>query len=268
MNRRTLSEARKKLIAARQKFRCANRPGSNLKGLDNYMCLLWKEPGEDKGIFDESLYEIDHIDEFAISGNDSDDNLQALCNSCHAYKTRKFMMQSHKEKNINMEEYQDYVDNTNINDNWINYYLNTIISQEEINKELIVDTDRKTFPTIDKAKNYAEPWLDKYDINYIENSIQQDRLDAEKINIKKEIALFVLNITNNIDHQTLKDIIIETSDVNVVNVINRLLTKSFCLNLHLNKTMIEEQIKKDALLKKMLSITSLEFLSNHNVFTK
>ena len=31
------------------------------------------------GIFDESGYEIDHIEEFSINNNDSDENLQALC---------------------------------------------------------------------------------------------------------------------------------------------------------------------------------------------
>ena len=89
---RRLTQAQKKFIAGEQRFKCNNRPNSTLIGLDEYECPLWKAGGEDKGIFDASGYDIDHITEWSISKDDSLNNLQALCISCHKVKTKKFMM--------------------------------------------------------------------------------------------------------------------------------------------------------------------------------
>ena len=106
MTSRYLSEALKKKVAGNQNYRCANKPGANIKGLDNYECLLWKVD-DLKGSFDASGYDIDHIEEFCINKNNNEDNLQALCNSCHAYKTRYFQM--NKSKKILKEDYsKDY----------------------------------------------------------------------------------------------------------------------------------------------------------------
>ena len=82
---RKLTESQKKQVAADQKFRCANKPNSNLKGIANYECPMWKLDG---GNFDGSGYEIDHIIDHCISQDDSPENLQALCPSCHRRKTR------------------------------------------------------------------------------------------------------------------------------------------------------------------------------------
>jgi len=79
--RRDVPESLKKDVAGRQAFRCANDPES--KRID-YECPLWKN-GD--GVFDRSLYEIDHIVELADGGSNSEDNLQALCRSCHGVKT-------------------------------------------------------------------------------------------------------------------------------------------------------------------------------------
>jgi hypothetical protein len=96
---RQLSEANKKAIAGRQHFKCANKPGSNIEKLDGYECPLWKLPGENRGAFDESPYDIDHIREHSITGDDSDENLQALCRMCHGVKTRRFMMEGRNKNN-------------------------------------------------------------------------------------------------------------------------------------------------------------------------
>ena len=84
-----MTESIKKKIAGKQFYKCANRPDSNLCGLDNYSCPLWKINCENKGCFDESGYEIDHMTEFSTSGKDDESNLQALCRSCHLVKTKK-----------------------------------------------------------------------------------------------------------------------------------------------------------------------------------
>jgi hypothetical protein len=87
--RKNLSVDFKREIAGKQHFKCANRPGSNLRGLQNYQCPLWKM-STDRGSFDQAGYNINHIVEFSVSKDDSKSNLQALCPSCHACKTQRF----------------------------------------------------------------------------------------------------------------------------------------------------------------------------------
>ena len=61
MKKRNVSEAIKKSVAGRQSYKCANKPGQNIRGLEGYQCPLWMMSNENKGSFDESGYEIDHI---------------------------------------------------------------------------------------------------------------------------------------------------------------------------------------------------------------
>jgi len=89
---RNVSDAKKKNVAGKQYFKCANEPGKKLRGLDGYKCPLWQIPGRNQGCFDESGYEIDHIIEYCISKNDSVKNLHALCKMCHLVKTKRFAM--------------------------------------------------------------------------------------------------------------------------------------------------------------------------------
>src|ERR1044071_3370307 len=91
MSKRKVSESMKKSVAGRQFYKCANSPGSKVLGTSDYKCPLWEKEGSNKGSFDESGYEIDHIVEHSISGNDNIENVQALCKMCHSVKTRIFM---------------------------------------------------------------------------------------------------------------------------------------------------------------------------------
>ena len=101
---RELTEARKKLIAGKQYYKCANEPDSQLKELEDYECPLWKIIGKTQGCFDQAGYEIDHIVEHCITKDDNNDNLQALCHMCHMVKTKKFLInrniKTNKGKNI------------------------------------------------------------------------------------------------------------------------------------------------------------------------
>lgn len=87
---RYISDAKKRSIAGKQYYKCANNPKNKLRRLENYKCPLWEKDNHNKGSFDCSGFEIDHIDEFITSRNNSEENLQALCKSCHSVKTRKF----------------------------------------------------------------------------------------------------------------------------------------------------------------------------------
>ncbi len=85
---RNVSDSLKKSIAGRQNYRCVNNNDVTIRGIDGYICPFWKNHGD--GVFDESGYEIDHIVELCISGNNDEFNLQALCLCCHSVKTSRF----------------------------------------------------------------------------------------------------------------------------------------------------------------------------------
>ncbi len=93
--KRKVTESMKKNIAGKQRYLCANNPDVVLIGLENYECPLWRQYDNEKtrpvGSFDESGYEIDHIIEYSINQDDGENNLQALCLSCHSVKTKGFM---------------------------------------------------------------------------------------------------------------------------------------------------------------------------------
>lgn len=98
MSQRKLSEAVKKKIAGKQFFKCANSPNAQLNGLTNYSCPLWINPDiKFKGNFDEAGYEIDHIVEYSLTQDDSENNLQALCRMCHMVKTKRFLTNPKKD---------------------------------------------------------------------------------------------------------------------------------------------------------------------------
>ena len=85
--RKTITQKTKDFIINRQYNRCANSPLKPALNLTGYTCPFWIY---NNGVFDESGYAIDHIDEVSITSNNELENLQALCHNCHAVKTRKF----------------------------------------------------------------------------------------------------------------------------------------------------------------------------------
>lgn len=133
--KRTVTESQKKFIAGCQRYKCANNPNSNLNGLSQYDCPLWKN---NDGSFDEAGYEIDHIEEFCKNGNDDNSNLQALCISCHRVKTKLFNM-NRKQYNKNMDNNEcsdDPIDNELINDDSID---DEIVNDDSIDNEIVND---------------------------------------------------------------------------------------------------------------------------------
>ena len=66
--------------------KCANYPFSNI--IKNYNCPMWILYD---GNFDESGYEIDHIEEFSKTFNNNLENLKILCACCHKVKTKLFL---------------------------------------------------------------------------------------------------------------------------------------------------------------------------------
>jgi hypothetical protein len=79
-SRQPIPHERKLLQAASQKWKCANPYGK---------CLLHKY---ESGLFDESLFECDHIEPYCKSYR-SVGNLQCLCPYCHNIKSRTERLQ-------------------------------------------------------------------------------------------------------------------------------------------------------------------------------
>lgn len=94
-----------KVIRAKFKIQngcCANGPFYKGIGLNGYDCPMWKC---NYGYFDESGFEADHIVEYAQGGDNSIENCQLLCTSCHTVKTKRFM----KDKSMNsFDRHHDY----------------------------------------------------------------------------------------------------------------------------------------------------------------
>ncbi len=130
---RSVSKKIRKQIYRRQLGKCANTPNVSLKRLDDYECPLWISQ-KHNGNFDDSGYDIDHIEEYCISQDNSMDNLQALCKCCHGYKTKQFLSKHKKRKKkkevvINNEEKEklykkmmEIYDSTFHFENDINFY--------------------------------------------------------------------------------------------------------------------------------------------------
>ena len=92
--KRKVTTKDKKIVAGRQGYKCANKPYSSC--IENYECPMWIK-GD--GSFDESGFDIDHINEFIETQNDNLDNLQALCKTCHYIKTSRFNSKRKRKTN-------------------------------------------------------------------------------------------------------------------------------------------------------------------------
>jgi hypothetical protein len=89
--KRTVTAATKRSIAGRQFNQCANAPDQKYPRLEAYPCPLWAKTGQTRGNFDESGYEVDHVEEHCLTQNDDESNLRALCKMCHAVRTKRFL---------------------------------------------------------------------------------------------------------------------------------------------------------------------------------
>ena len=85
---RYISKRDIKTVLLTQSNKCCNKPDKPAVNLRGYNCLLWKYQD---GTFDESGYEMDHINEHCATSDNTLKTLQALCPNCHSVKTRRFM---------------------------------------------------------------------------------------------------------------------------------------------------------------------------------
>lgn len=158
------------ILFKKQNGCCANFPDSNLDRIGNYKCHLWKDP-DHNGKFDQVGYQIDHIIDHYISGNNSIDNLQLLCPQCHALKTKNTVYKKHpiqpitEKSSINtsnlLENYEMVVDLLK------NY--NLLISMGLVVKTNIVIFGNTIKHVFDYPLHDANNKLIKYSSSFIEN---------------------------------------------------------------------------------------------------
>jgi HNH endonuclease len=132
----------KRKVAAKNYYKCANMPGKILRGLEDFLCPLW----ENRGCFG-ITYEIDHIVEKALGGSDDEQNLQAICSICHAYKTRCFLM---NKKKI-LLNYKKENDSLSVSDNdiYVSNFMNDDSDEYENEYNNIIN-DAKQIKILDK----------------------------------------------------------------------------------------------------------------------
>lgn len=150
MTSRNISTTIKNKIAASQRYKCANKPESNLLGLENCECLLWKY---EDGSFNSTGYDIDHVIEFSISQDNSESNLQALCPACHAYKTRHHSM---SKKLISSEQSNSKVSKSKQD---INVILQQPLPNITINKSIFSDP-KKFISNTYRTTRAFDVWVD------------------------------------------------------------------------------------------------------------
>ncbi len=88
-------------------------------------------------------------------------------------------------------------------------------------------------------------WMNEYNFEEIEKQINL-------INSKKELAKYILKNTHHLDHKTIMILIDSTENIDEINMINRLLTKSMINKNDINEEIIKEEILKDKQINDML----------------
>jgi hypothetical protein len=201
--KRNVSEAKKKNVALRQRSRCANKPNSNIRGLENYNCNLWKIEGMDMGLFDESGYDIDHIIEHSIIADDSIENLQALCKMCHSVKTKRFLIDNpYKKRKVDDEQEIKL----------------PIIKIDEISEKLIIIDDNPKM--IEYNKYYSKLKKNQLKFNNSLSNFTGPQL--------KQLAILLGIIPHRINEKVAKQIL-ETSTINnIISIIDKIKLKRFC----------------------------------------
>jgi len=181
MEKKKLSESIKKIVAAKQDYKCANFLGSNV--IPNYNCIYHKSRG---GTFDEAGYEIDHIKEYCKTHNNKMNNLQALCLPCHRVKTIRFNQQKKKIKKESTIIHWSF--KVRINKSIKN--SNEIINLCKKDKSIGIDFNIKKKISLDKIDDY--PLSIRHQIKYFfdmkKNDVIYFMVDSKKIVAYAEIA--------------------------------------------------------------------------------
>lgn len=126
-------------------------------------------------------------------------------------------------------------------------------------RSLVLDAIKKSGkPIIDNTKE-NDLRCDQYDFDDIDKKMklkQNMQKNMQRIILKREIAKDLLRQIDgdmiDDDHELLIILIDQTTDLDVIDVIMRLIDKAYCFGYEINNKIVEKQIKKDARMDKIL----------------
>ena len=120
------------------------------------------------------------------------------------------------------------------------------------NRDLVMEAKKYTDKNLTNYKhknNYENILKDGITIEDIDKQIQIRKNKLHQLNLNKEIAFDILKrITGDISEAQfvlISELINKTIDIDVINIIIKLLTLSFCLGHKINNEIINEKIKKE-----------------------
>ncbi len=95
-------------------------------------------------------------------------------------------------------------------------------------------------------------WNERYNIDDIDKKIKFKKFEANRINLKKEFANKIMTMLEDIDYESLKNVVDQTNSHHEIDIINRLLIKSFLMNDTIDKKIIKDKIQEDHFINKLL----------------
>jgi hypothetical protein len=106
-------------------------------------------------------------------------------------------------------------------------------------RTIIQDAVTKSGAPIEGIRNENKnSWMDEYNFGEIEKQIRL-------VNVKKEMAKKLAKETNYFDYATIIKLIDEVSNIQEINIINRLLIKSLTKKIDINKKIINKEIEEE-----------------------
>ena len=186
----------------KQGNKCANRPGSNIRNIGNFECPRWKFYN---GLFNEdSGFEVDHILEISVGGNNDEKNIQILCLDCHRVKTKNFRAnlaeRNEKEKDEQITD-DELSDEDELEISKLKSKNNKKFNSNESNN--FIDSDESDKVIMSKRKfNEAIEHNDNY-IDHLENLLlgKKGQVIENELKSKKTEIEFKNNNSSNDDKQ-------------------------------------------------------------------
>ena len=119
-------------------------------------------------------------------------------------------------------------------------------------KNVIQEAIKKSGVPLEGIKNENDnSWMNEYNFEEIEKQINI-------MKTKKEMAKYLLKKIDHLDHKTITLIIESVENIDEINVINRLLTRSLVEKNVISEEMIKEQIIKDNEMSELLEQPMVE----------
>jgi len=107
------------------------------------------------------------------------------------------------------------------------------------------------FETNNKRRNI----LGNMTIDELDRLVKLKKINTQKLNLKKELAkdlLEQINELNESNYLSLIKLIDETTDIKTINIITRLVNKSYCFGNEINNKIVEKQVMKEIEINNLL----------------